>query len=133
MSTASTTAAAGTQGAPVKMAMIPVDGQLVVTDDFVPTSEKQAHIANANKNIKNGNHPAALKELHLGEIDIVYNRLWMPVALTYKHLDQAIKLINEQKYYEANLALKAIGDSLTIESIALAEKPKKARTAKKAE
>ena len=133
MSPASTTGAAGTQGAPVKMAMIPVDGQLVVTDDFVPTKEKQAHIANANKNIGNGEHKQALKELHLGEIEIVYNRLWMPVARAEKHLDQAIELIGEQKYYEANLALKAIGDSLTIESVALTEVPKKAQTAKKAE
>lgn len=126
------TAAAGAQGAPAKMAMIPVDGQLVVNDDFVPTPEKQAHIGNANKNIGNGNHKKALEELRLGEIEIVYNRLWMPVARTYKHLDQATKLVDEQKYYEANLALKAIGDSLTIESIALSEVPKKAQTTKNA-
>ncbi|MHB8884453.1 MAG: YfdX family protein [Methylovirgula sp.] len=127
------TGAAGAQGAPAKMAMIPVDGQLVVTDDFVPTKEKQAHIANANKNIGNGDHKQALKELHLGEIEIIYNRLWMPVARAEKHLDQAVELIGEQKYYEANLALKAIGGSLTIESVALTEVPKKAQTAKKAE
>lgn len=129
----SSTATAGSQAAPAKMAMIPVDGQLVIKDDFVSTPEKQAHIANANKNIKNGNHPEALKELHLGDVEIIYNRLWMPVARTYKHLDQATKLIGEQKYYEANLALKAIDDSLTIESVALSEVPKKADAAKKAE
>ncbi|QXX74038.1 YfdX family protein [Methylovirgula sp. HY1] len=133
MSAGSTAGAAGAQSAPGKIAMIPVDGQLVVADDFVPTKEKQAHIANANKNIGNGDHKQALKELHLGEVEIIYNRLWMPVARAEKHLDQAVALIGEQKYYEANLALKAIGGSLTIESVALTEVPKKAQTAKKAE
>ena len=116
-----------------KMEMIPVDGQLVLADDFVPTPEKLAHIAKANEHFKNGKRKEALEELHLGEVEVIYNRLWMPLAPAYRRLDQAIKLMDEHKYYEANLALKAIGDSLTLESISLTETPKKAEAPKKAE
>ena len=49
----------------------------------------------------------------------------MPLASTAKHLDQAIKLMNDHKYYEANLALKAVSDSITTDSVTLTEVPKK--------
>lgn len=112
--------------APAKIDMIPVDGQLVLADDFVPTAEKQSHIAAANEKFKNGKRDEGLKELRLGEVQIVYNRLWMPVASALKHLDQATSFLADHKYYEANLALKAIGDGLTVESMSLNETPKAA-------
>ena len=121
---------APSESAPQDLAMIPVDGQLSVADDFVATPEKQAHIDKANENIKKGNHEQALEELHLGQIAIVYSRLWMPVVPAEKHLDQAADLMNQQKYYEANLALKAVGDSLTAESIALTGDPRNGDAAK---
>lgn len=129
-SNSASSANASSGSAPKQLAMVPVDGQLTVADDFVATPEKQQHIDNANKSLKSGNHEEALKELRLGEIAVVYNRLWMPVARAERHLDQATDLMNEQKYYEANLALKAIGDSLTVESIALTDTPKKTESSK---
>jgi hypothetical protein len=108
-----------------KPEMIPVDGQLMVMDDFVPTDEKKAHLASANEHLKKGEHEAALKELNLSDIKIIYNRLWMPIMPALKRLDQALKLMDEHKYYEANLALKAIGDSLTIETESMTETPEK--------
>lgn len=129
--------AMGVGGAPTakpettKAEMVPVDGQLVLADDFVATPEKQTHIANANEHFKNGKHEEALKELRLADVEVMYDRLWLPLASTYKRLDQASKLMDEHKYYEANLALKGIGDSLTIETIVLTGAPKKAEAAKK--
>ena len=108
-----------------KAEMVPVDGQLVLADDFVPTPEKQKRIAAANEHFKNGKNKEALEELRLGEVEVMYNRVWMPLASTTKHLDQAAKLMDDHKYYEANLALKAIGDSLTVDSVSLTEVPKK--------
>lgn len=108
-----------------KPEMIPVDGQLMVMDDFVPTDEKKAHVANANEHFKRGDHQAALKELSLSDVKIVYNRLWMPIMPALKRLDQALKLMDEHRYYEANLALKAVGDNLTIETESMTETPKK--------
>jgi hypothetical protein len=38
-------------------------------------------------------------------------------------LDQAIRLADESKYYEANIALKAIEDSVTMDSISFSDLP----------
>lgn len=42
-----------------------------------------------------------------------------------ENIDQATKLREEHKYYEANLALKAIDDSLSVDSVSLTELAKK--------
>jgi YfdX protein len=115
----------GTTSDTAKAAMVPVDGQLVVADDFVSTPEKQARIAKANEHFKNGEQKEGLEELRLGEVEVMYNRVWMPLASASAHIEQAIKLMNDQKYYEANLALKAIDDSLTVDSVSVTDLPKK--------
>jgi hypothetical protein len=106
-----------------KMRNIPVDGQLALADDFVMTPEKKLHVDKANENFKKGDHASGLEELRLGAIDVNYTRWWLPIAPTETHLDQAIKLADESKYYEANLALKAIEDSVTIDSISFSDLP----------
>jgi hypothetical protein len=106
-----------------KVRSVPVDGQLALADDFVMTPEKKLHVDKANESFKKGDHATGLEELRLGAIDVNYTRWWLPIAPTETHLDQAIKLANESKYYEANLALKAIEDSVTIDSISFSDLP----------
>jgi hypothetical protein len=55
---------------------------------------------------------------------------WLPIAPSETHLEQAIKLANDSKYYEANLALKSIEDSVTIDSISFSDLPKPPKSAK---
>lgn len=105
---------------------VPVDGRLLLADNFVMTPEKKAHIDKANEHIRKGEHAKAREELRLGEIDVTYTRFWMPLDQSKKHLDQAIKLANDGKYYEANLALKAIDDSVSSDSVKLRDLPKSA-------
>jgi hypothetical protein len=101
--------------------MVPVDGELVLAEDFVPTPEKRARIDKANEHFRNGKAKEALEELRLGDIGVLYSRAWMPLASASKRLEQATKLMDDHKYYEANLALKAIGDSITTDSVILNE------------
>jgi hypothetical protein len=111
----------GTASEPGKAQMVPVDGDLVLAEDFVPTPEKRARIDKANEHFRNGKAKEALEELRLGDISVMYTRAWMPLAAANKHLDQATKFMGAHKYYEANLALKAIGDSITVDSVAINE------------
>jgi len=111
---------------------VPVDGQLALSDDFVMSPEKKAHIDKANESFKKGDHATGLEELRLGAIDVNYTRWWLPIAPTEAHLDQAIKLAGENKYYEANLALKAIEDSVTMDSISFSDLPATPKSAKNA-
>lgn len=110
----------GTASETDKVALVPVDGQLVLAEDFVPTPEKRARIDKANDHFKNGKAKEAL-ELRLGDISVLYTRALMPIAAANKQIEQATKLMSDHKYYEANLALKAIGDTLTVDSVAINE------------
>ena len=118
----------GTESETGKAQMVPVDGDLVLAEDFVPTPEKRARIDKANEHFKNGRAKEALEELRLGDIAVMYNRAWMPLASATKHLDQATKFMDDHKYYEANLALKAIGDSVTLDSVVINEPTTKTKT-----
>jgi hypothetical protein len=113
-----------------KMRSVPVDGQLALADDFVMTPEKKVHVDKANESFKKGDHATGLEELRLGAIDVNYTRWWLPIAQTETHLEQAMKLANESKYYEANLALKAIEDSVTMDSISFSDLPAATKSAK---
>jgi len=115
-----------------KMRSVPVDGQLALADDFVMTPEKKVHVDKANESFKKGDHATGLEELRLGAIDVNYTRWWLPIAPTEAHLQQAIKLADESKYYEANLALKAIEDSVTIDSISFSDLPTPTKAMKSA-
>jgi hypothetical protein len=105
---------------------VPIDGQLVLADNFVMTPEKQEHINKADEHLKKGEHEKALEELRLGEVDVDYTQLLIPIAQSQEHLDRAITLANDGRYYEANLALKAIEDSVVAESVDFADLPKHA-------
>jgi hypothetical protein len=96
---------------------VPFDGQLVLGDNFVMTPEKKTHIDKANEHLQKGEHTKAVEELRLGDIDVNFARELMPVAKADKGVDEAIKLATDGKYYEANLALKAIEDGVTIDSV----------------
>ena len=102
---------------------IPIDGQISLADTYVPTPEKKEHIAKANEHLKSGRAKEAIEELRLGEIDVTYSRVMMPLTATKKCLADAMQLAEEHKYYEANLSLKAAEDGVIIDSVGLADTP----------
>ena len=106
-----------------KMDLIQIDGGLAIADTYVPSPEKKEHIEKANEHLKSGRSKEAIEELQLGEIDVVYTRVLLPLAATEKRLADAEKLAGEHKYYEANLALKAAEDGVVYESVDLSGTP----------
>ena len=107
--------------ATMKVDIVPIDGEVALAEDYVPTPEKQSHINKANQHLKNGEQKEAIEELQLADISVNLSRVWMPISSSEKHLNDAIALLNDSKYYEANLALKAIEDGLTIDSETIEE------------
>ena len=89
----------------------------------MPTPEKKEHIAKANEHFKSGRAKEAIEELRLGEIDVTYTRVMMPLTATKKCLADAMQLATEHKYYEANLSLKAAEDGVIVDSVGLADMP----------
>jgi hypothetical protein len=108
---------------------VPFDVQLAVSDSFVASPEKNKHIAEANEHLKKGNRKEAISALKLADIDVVYSAALIPVKLSQQRIKDASRLIEEGKYYEANLALKAVEDSVLFDTFGVDEVP----TAKKAD
>jgi hypothetical protein len=120
--------------AKVKTDLIPIDGSLALADSFVPSEKKAGHIAKANEHIKKGEPEKGIEELKLGEIEVNFSRVLMPLEATKKRLAEATSLAKEHKYYESNLALKAAEDGLELDSLSLFEFPKAdAKAGEKAE
>ena len=107
----------------MKGGMIPIDGSLALGETFVATPECETCIAKANQHFTAGDKAKALAELRMGEIEVNFSRVMMPIAETEKLLTQATNLANEGKYYECNLALKAAEDGLQLDSVSLIEFP----------
>jgi len=98
---------------------VPFDASLTVMNTFVPSAEETKHIAKANEHLHKGEKKEALEVLKLGEIDVAVTARLIPVKLAKKHIEEAAKLVGEGKYYEANLALKAVEDAVVVETFAI--------------
>lgn len=102
---------------------VPFNADVALADSFVATPEKVKHITKANEHLKKGEKKEALETLKLASIDVVFTTAMLPVKLAQAHIDDAAKLIDDGKYYEANLALKAVEDSVFIDSYGIEEVP----------
>lgn len=102
---------------------VPYDASLTVADTFVPTEEKMKHIAKANEHLHKGEKKQALEVLKVGNVDVAFATSLMPSKFAQKHIDDAAKLLDEGKYYEANLELKAVEDAVVIETFGIDETP----------
>jgi hypothetical protein len=97
-------------------AYIPFDTSMSLSEGFKPTAEKQTHIAKANEHIAKGESKQAVEVLKAANIDVTLSAALIPATASVGHVDSALALMKENKFYEANLALKAIEDSVVLDS-----------------
>jgi YfdX protein len=105
-------------------AYVPYDAALTVADTFILTEENKKNVAKANEHLHKGQKKEALEALKLGNVDVAFTTWLIPVKFAQHHINDAAKLIADGKYYEANLALKAVDDSVVTELIGVDETPK---------
>ncbi len=96
---------------------VPVGGDLVLADNFQLTEQHKPVLSKANEQLAKGDKKAAVEVLKAGNIDVMYNRQWLPIASAERDLNEAITLAGSKKYYDANMALKAIEDGVQTDSV----------------
>ena len=104
---------------------VPYDTTLTVMDSFEPQGTRARHMPTAAQ--KHHHHSKQQKgedTLKLSETDVVLSTNMIPVDFAKQHINEASSLVKEGKYYDANLALKAVDDSVFIQSYALENVPK---------
>jgi hypothetical protein len=100
--------AAATAATKTAIAWLPVDGQMVIGEDFQADPKKVTAVAEANKSLKAGDRAAALGKLKLADIDIGFTIAVVPLEQTITNVHQANVLIGEGKYYEASQMLRNV-------------------------
>jgi hypothetical protein len=103
---------------------IPVDGSITLGEDFTMTDKKKESIAKANELLKQGKASEAVAKLKETDIDVSYTRVMLPLSVASQRLAKAQSLLNDGKYYEANLALKGVEESAVVDTVALIDVPK---------
>jgi hypothetical protein len=105
---------------------IPVDGSITLGEDFTMTDKKKESITKANELLKKGKANEAVAKLKETDIDVSYTRVMLPLNTAAQRLEKAQSLLNDGKFYEANLALKGVEESAVVDTVALIDVPKKA-------
>ncbi|WP_300000637.1 YfdX family protein [uncultured Cedecea sp.] len=93
---------------------IAIDGTIGISENFIATPAKQEALKKANEQLTKGDQKGALETLRLADIAVTQKLYLLPLKHAQKVVADAQKLLSEKKYYEANLALKAVEDSVTI-------------------
>ncbi|MDP4024061.1 YfdX family protein [Methylobacterium sp. NEAU 140] len=128
---ADTKAASGKTASTQPTKWIPVDAQLVLADDFVVKNKDQAKaIDEANQHLKAGDRKGAIERLKLAGIEVDFTMAVVPLDKTVQGVNDAAKLIQDGKYYEANSALKGVEDGVRFDVIDATAVPQAAKTAK---
>lgn len=94
---------------------IPFNAGLSVAEALVPNKEKLEHVARANRHMHKGETRKAIETLKVGGINVALTTELLPIQTARAHIKDAARLIGEGNYYEANLALKAVEDSVITE------------------
>ncbi len=87
------------------IAWLPVDGQMILDENYIASPQKTEALADANKSLKQGDRKGAAEKLRLAGINVDFTMAVVPLARTTNDIDQAATLINDGKYYEANTVL----------------------------
>jgi len=101
--------------------LVPIDVAVALSEDFVATPEKKEKIKEANEHLRKGESAKAVEILRQADISVAISSVLMPLKATIKHVDQAIALIKDHKYYEANLTLKGAEDGVIVVTDMLSE------------
>lgn len=95
---------------------IAINGTIGISENFVATPEKQAAIKKANEQLTKGDKKGAIETLKLADIAVTQQLYLLPLKHAQKTVADVQKLLSEKKFYEANLALKAVEDSVIVDT-----------------
>jgi hypothetical protein len=114
---------AGTDAANPDAKLVPIQTSLSVTEGFVLTDAHKPALTVAGKAMGDGDQQGALQALLEASIDTSVQAALLPVDATVSKLKSALSDIDAGKFYEANLALKSIEQSVVIETFGAGQIP----------
>ncbi len=98
---------------------LPFDMSMKLTENFSATEENKLALQRAYGLFETAEPDDAIEVLKIAEIDVQVSTAMLPTAETMQHLTTAQDLLNAGKYFETNLELKAITDSIIVRSFSI--------------
>ncbi len=102
--------------AKIEAGLIPFDMSMSIAEDYTATPQRALKVKEANAHLAKGDRKTAIEKLRLADINVLTTVALLPVGPTMDHLTDAANLLEQDKYYDANLALKAIEDSVIVQA-----------------
>lgn len=98
---------------------LPFDMSMSLTENFSATEENKLALQKAYGLFESAEPDDAIEVLKLAEIDVQVSTAMLPAEATMQHLIAAQGLLEAGKYFETNLELKAIADSIIVRSFSI--------------
>ncbi|NIY80833.1 YfdX family protein [Celeribacter sp. HF31] len=108
---------------------VPFDTSVTLAEGFVPTEDNKDDMTKAGEHLAQGDQQKALEVLKLAKVDVDYTALLLPVNGSMKAAQEASDQIDKGDFYQANLSLKAIEDSVVVGSFSLSDMPTQGNSA----
>lgn len=93
---------------------LPIDGQVMLGADYQVSDANTQAVQDANKAMKAGNTKEAHDQLKLAGVDVSFAVALVPLDQTVQDVQQAQSDLGAGKFYEANLDLKKVQDSIVV-------------------
>lgn len=108
------------------VAWLPVDGQILLNEDYRLAPQKTAAVAEANKNLARNDRKGAIEKLKLADVDVDYVVAVVPLDRTLADVHKAADMMSNGKYYEASQMLRGVQNSARIDVVDIRAVPKAA-------
>ena len=109
----------GTDASDAKPEYLPFDSKMGLSETFTVTPEKQAALGKATGMFDKNAPDKAIEVLREAAVEVTVSTALLPAQATLVELQEAQKLINDGKYFEANVALKSIEDSVIVRTFGI--------------
>lgn len=104
------------QSADASDTYVPFETSMSLAEGFMPADDDIEKIKEAQDYLVKGDEMKAAEVLNLADVDVVVTAALLPINGSVKHAEEAVNFITGESYYEANLALKAIEDSVVVDT-----------------
>ncbi|MGE6323251.1 YfdX family protein [Pseudomonas oryzihabitans] len=102
---------------------LPIWSGMALRDDYVATPAKNQAVAQANEKIQQGDTKAAGEILKVAGVDVDYSTAVMPAQETLDLVHRANQELGHEQYWQANLTLKQVQNSLRYDNANVAVTP----------
>lgn len=96
-----------------------INSSLLLAENFEPTETQQEHLKVASQKFNEGDEAGAIEEFKVANVALDETLILLPLKSAQSLVAKAQTELKNKKYYEANLTLKKVVDSLIADNLTI--------------